>query len=161
MATACGRRVPGLVAGLLGAMAQELDRAAGSWQSEAATLSELLRVVGAQVAWVRELVENLDVDVARMRTNVEAAGDLLLAESVVTSLARHIGLVRARELVDCAVARVKEGDVTFGEALHSNAEAVAALGSDGIDAALSPDGYLGATGELIDRALVAHREAGF
>jgi 3-carboxy-cis,cis-muconate cycloisomerase len=161
MATACGRRVPGLVAGLLGAMAQELDRAAGAWQSEAATVSELLRVVGAQVAWVRELVENLDVDVARMRANVEAAGDLLLAESVVTSLARHVGLVRARGLVDGAVARVKEGDVTLGEALHSNAEVVEALGPDGIDAALSPDGYLGATAELIDRALVAHREAGF
>ncbi len=159
MATACGRRVPGLVAGLLGAMAQELERAAGAWQSEAATMSELLRVVGAQVAWVRELLENLEVDVDRMRANVDAAGDLLMAESVVTALTADVGLVQARGLVDGAVARAKEGDVTLGEALHSNADVVAALGSDGIDAALAPDEYLGVTEQLIDRALTAHRAA--
>jgi 3-carboxy-cis,cis-muconate cycloisomerase len=159
MATACGRRVPGLVAGLLGAMAQELERAAGAWQSEAATMSELLRVVGAQVAWVRDLLENLDVDVERMRANIDAAGELLMAESVVTALMPHVGLVQARALVDGAVARVKEGDVTLGTALRSNAEAVDALGADGITAALAPDEYLGVAGELIDRALAAHRAA--
>src|SRR3954465_4598002 len=50
-AEACAQRVPGLVATMLGAMAQEHERAAGAWQAEWETLSELLRLTGSAAAW--------------------------------------------------------------------------------------------------------------
>jgi 3-carboxy-cis,cis-muconate cycloisomerase len=155
--TACGARVPGLVATVLQSMTQEHERSAGAWQAESQTLSELLRLVGAQAAWARELVENLEVDAERMTANVEQAGELLLAESVVTRLADHVGLVAARGIVDGAVARVKDGDVTLSAALLAQPEVAEAIGADGLTAALSPGGYLGVAGELVDRALAAHR----
>jgi 3-carboxy-cis,cis-muconate cycloisomerase len=159
MATACGHRVPGLVSGVLGAMAQELERAAGAWQSEIATLTELLRVVGAQVGWVREMLEQLVVDPERMRANVEDAGELLLSGSVATALAPHVGLVEARKLVDGAVSRVLEGEGTLSAALLAQPAVVDALGVDGVAAALAPESYLGIAGELVDRALAVHRMA--
>jgi 3-carboxy-cis,cis-muconate cycloisomerase len=74
---ACTERVPGLVATMLSAMAQEHERAAGAWQAEWGTLSELLRLTGSAAAWSRELLEELVVDPARMCENTRGLeGDL-------------------------------------------------------------------------------------
>jgi 3-carboxy-cis,cis-muconate cycloisomerase len=67
---ACARRAPGLVATLYAAMGGELQRAAGAWQAEAETLSELLRLTGAAASWSVELAERLEVDATRMRANL-------------------------------------------------------------------------------------------
>ena len=48
---ACTRRVPGLVATMLVNMEQEHERAAGAWQAEWGTLSELLALTGSAAAW--------------------------------------------------------------------------------------------------------------
>jgi 3-carboxy-cis,cis-muconate cycloisomerase len=70
---ACAKRTPGLVATALAAMEQEHERAAGAWQAEWGTLTELLMLTGSAAAWARELLENLTVDAARMRANLDAA----------------------------------------------------------------------------------------
>jgi 3-carboxy-cis,cis-muconate cycloisomerase len=70
---ACAKRTPGLVATALAAMEQEHERAAGAWQAEWGTLTELMTLTGSAAAWARELLENLTVDPARMRANLDAA----------------------------------------------------------------------------------------
>ena len=72
-ALACAQRAPGLVATLLGAMAQEHERGAGAWQAEWEPLLELLRVTGSAAAWGRELADGLEVDTDRMAANLAAA----------------------------------------------------------------------------------------
>ena len=79
-ALACAQQAPGLAATLLGAMAHEHERAAGSWHAEWRPLGELLRSTGSAVAWIRESLEGLEVDPARMRANLEATGGRMLAE---------------------------------------------------------------------------------
>jgi 3-carboxy-cis,cis-muconate cycloisomerase len=64
---AAATRVPGLVATMLAAMPQEHERAAGGWQAEWGTLSELLTLTGSATAWSAELLAGLEVDAARMR----------------------------------------------------------------------------------------------
>jgi 3-carboxy-cis,cis-muconate cycloisomerase len=78
---ACTKRTPGLVATALAAMEQEHERAAGAWQSEWGTYTDLLSLSGSAAAWTRELLENLDVDAERMRANLAAAptGDQAVA----------------------------------------------------------------------------------
>lgn len=71
---ACAHRIPGLVASLFAGMQQEHQRAAGSWQAEWGTLSELLTLTGSALAWLADLLENLQVDAARMRQNLASAG---------------------------------------------------------------------------------------
>jgi 3-carboxy-cis,cis-muconate cycloisomerase len=72
-AVACAARVPGLVATMLSVMDGEHERAAGGWQAEWETQRELLRSTGSAVAWLRDLLERLEVDPARMRANLGAA----------------------------------------------------------------------------------------
>jgi 3-carboxy-cis,cis-muconate cycloisomerase len=92
---ACTKRTPALVATILAAMEQEHARAAGAWQAEWGTLSELLALVGSATAWVRDLLENLTVDAERMALNLAAAptGDQPLpagaGELIERALAAH------------------------------------------------------------------------
>jgi 3-carboxy-cis,cis-muconate cycloisomerase len=97
---ACTKRVPGLVATMLACMEQEHERAAGAWQAESGTLTELLSLTGSATAWARELLEHLEVNRGRMRENLArlaAAGVEQAAEP-----GRHLGA--ASELIDRALA---------------------------------------------------------
>ena len=73
---ACARRVPGLVATMLAAMEQEHERAAGAWQAEWGTMTDLLRLTGSAAAWARDLLEHLEVDAGAMRAVAGEAPDL-------------------------------------------------------------------------------------
>jgi 3-carboxy-cis,cis-muconate cycloisomerase len=97
---ACAKRVPGLVATIYACMEQEHERAAGAWQAEWGTLTEMLSLTGSATAWARELLEDLEVDRERMRENLER-----LAGAGVEAAAdpdRHLGA--ASELIDRALA---------------------------------------------------------
>jgi 3-carboxy-cis,cis-muconate cycloisomerase len=67
---ACVKRVPGLVATVLGTMEQEHERAAGAWQAEWGVHSELLALVGSATAWASDLLAGLRVDPKRMLENL-------------------------------------------------------------------------------------------
>ena len=138
-ALAGARQAPGLVANLLGAMEHEHERAAGAWHAEWAPLRELLRSTGSAAAWLRECLEQLEVDSQRMRANLD---DALLAERV----AGAIGGSEASALVREALGA--------GQPLAEVARAH--LSEDEAARVLDPATYLGATDQLIDRALSAH-----
>jgi 3-carboxy-cis,cis-muconate cycloisomerase len=104
---ACARRVPGLVATILASMEQELERAAGSWQAEWGTLSELLALTGSAAAWGRELLESLEVDRLRMRENLAR----LAAAGVTEAEAPDLGA--ASGLIDRALAAHRQLESTW------------------------------------------------
>jgi 3-carboxy-cis,cis-muconate cycloisomerase len=69
-ARAASRQAPGLVATLLASMEHEHERAAGAWHAEWPALRALLGFTGSAAAWLRDCLENLEVDVERMRANL-------------------------------------------------------------------------------------------
>lgn len=148
---ACVQRVPGLVASVLDGMVQEHERAAGPWQAEWETLGELLRLTGSAASWLREVLEGLTVDPARMRANLGATRGLLMAEQVVVRLG---GTPEARRLVDAACARATEEGAELREVLL--ADPGVSLPAGEIDAALDPAGALGSAAVFVDRALAAY-----
>jgi len=79
LVTACAHRAPGLVATLLAGAPQELQRAAGRWQAEWGTLTDLLRVVGGAATHARRMLTGLRVHADRMRVNVELADESVRA----------------------------------------------------------------------------------
>lgn len=138
-ARAAAAQAPGLVATLLSGT-HEHQRAAGAWHAEWRPLTELLRSTGSAVHMLDRSLTGLRVDVARMRSNVDILGDVLLAERVTTALAQSMGRQAAHDAVTSAV---RAGDL-------------ASL-VDSPDL-LEPAGYLGSAGELVDRAVAAYRE---
>lgn len=152
LVTACTHQVPGLLATMLGAAAQEHQRAAGRWQAEWPTMTSLLRLVGAAATHARSMLSDLKVDVRRMRTNLDAAGDVVLAEAVVARLAPALGRTRAASVVAEAAARAVRAGTTMRIALVDLAPDAASIDFPG------PADCLGATTVWIDRALAAHDE---
>jgi 3-carboxy-cis,cis-muconate cycloisomerase len=98
---ACVKRVPGLVAGVLGAMEQEHERAAGAWQAEWGMHSELLALAGSATAWARELLAGLEVDAGRMRENLRrsAVGEAAVPEGAGELIDRALASHRAIDTV--------------------------------------------------------------
>lgn len=158
-ALASAARAPALVAGLLGAMAHEHQRAAGSWHAEWRPLADLQVAVGSAAAWLRDALEHLEVDPARMRANLDATGGVLMAERIAGALSPALGRAAARRVVGEACAEASASGRPLAEALGARAEVAAHLSPAAIATLLDPAGYLGSAGSFVDRALAAHQAA--
>ncbi len=154
---ACAQRGPGLVATMLGGMTQEHERGAGSWQAEWETLPALLRLTGSAAGTLKELLEGLEVDPEKMRSDMDLTGGLVMSESVAAALAPALGRADAQDLVEKAARRSVDSGRPFRDVLLEVPAVAHSLGVDGVDAALDPGAYLGVTAELIDRTMAAHR----
>ena len=86
-AIACAHRARGEASILLGAMAQEHERAAGAWQAEWQAVSGALAATGGAAAAVRGCCASWRSAPTRMRANLELTGGLVMTEAVVTALA--------------------------------------------------------------------------
>ena len=158
-AVAAANRRAGALAGLLvGNLAHEHERSVGAWQAEWETLGELLQCSGGALARVAETLEDLEVDAARMRANLDAAGGLLLGERVALQLAPSLGRIAAHELVERASRGALATRTPLGDALRQEPAAVAGLGSTTLDELLDPASYLGSAGLFVERALACYRE---
>jgi 3-carboxy-cis,cis-muconate cycloisomerase len=157
-AVACAMRAPGLVAELLGAMAHEHERGAGPWHAEWRAFSALLETTGSACAWLRDCLEHLEVDAGRMRANLELTHGALLAERVTTALAPAIGRQVAHELVQRAAQEAFATGRGLADVLGDDDRVREHLDPEEVGSLLDPAQYLGATGELIERALRAHAE---
>jgi 3-carboxy-cis,cis-muconate cycloisomerase len=99
-----------------------------------------------------ELLSGLQVDPAKLRADLEITRGLLMSESVVTALSGALGRTKAQQLVE----RAARDHGPFRDALLALPEVSDALGPEGVERALDPARYLGATDALIDRALAMH-----
>ncbi len=158
LAAACGRQVHALAGVLSGGLAQEHERAIGAWHAEWQALTGALALTGGAAAWMREVVEGLEVDPERMRSNLEATRGLLMAESVAVMLARSVGRLDAHALVGEVCARAAESGRTLRDELVADPRVSERLTAEELDAALDPAGYLGSAEAFVDRALARYRE---
>jgi 3-carboxy-cis,cis-muconate cycloisomerase len=150
-----------LVASLLGAAEQEHERAAGGWHAEWEPLTELVRLVGSAVNWLRTVLEGLEVDSVRMRRNLDATLGLALAERLSTALMPALGRNAAQAFVAEACVRAERSQRPLLTTLNETPQLMRVLHDAGIDperlsSLLEPANYLGNTHELIERALTAH-----
>ena len=153
---AAAARVPGLVATVLGSMAQEQERATGAWHAEWEPQAELLRLAGGAAARTRDLLGGLEVHPDRMRANLEATGGQLMTERVAAGLAGSLGRVGAQDLVARLSREAAGADRLLRDVLLADPRVQAHLDEAEIDRLLDPAGYLGPAGQLVDRALAAH-----
>lgn len=156
---AAANRVPALVAGVLSGMPNEHERALGGWQAEWDALPDIAALCGAALARLAEVIGGLQVDAARMRTNIDCTGGLVMAEAVAVALAEQLGHERAHAVVTraCDVAR-KEGESLL-QSLQADREVSEKLDPVHMAALLDPVQYTGEAGALIDRVLEAHRQS--
>jgi 3-carboxy-cis,cis-muconate cycloisomerase len=132
LAVACARLAGADASVLVSGLVQEHERAVGGWHAEWDALSGALAYTGGAAAAAADLLEELTVDVDRMRANID---DSALSE---------------RAVYEFGLTREQLADRPLRGALAD------ALPGDEIDAALDPAGYLGSAGSSVDRALALY-----
>ncbi|MBC7895116.1 MAG: adenylosuccinate lyase family protein [Cytophagaceae bacterium] len=158
-ALVAARLAIGMVPVVLGAMAQEHERAAGSWQAEWQAIPEAFRQSARATHHVRLALETLEVNTERMRENLSLDGARLMAESVVTALRPSLGALEAKRVVGELSAGAARSGQGLGDAARADARVSAVLDQAALEAALDPARSLGGNDEMIDAALRAWRDA--
>jgi len=137
---------------MLRASIHDHERASGRWMREWQIVPEAFGLTGQGLELAIALLEGLEVNTDRMRSNVETA-EFITAEAVMMALAPHLGRQRAHHVVAEAVQTAVATHLSFRDVLMSDAKVSTHLSEGDLDHLLSVENYLGATDELIDRVL--------
>jgi 3-carboxy-cis,cis-muconate cycloisomerase len=158
-AIAAARLAIGAVPVVLAGMSQEHERGAGGWQAEWTAIPDAFRHTLRAAAHVRCAVTGLVVRTDRMRVNLEEASGTLMAESLATALAAHVGRPEALRVVAELSERALHEHTTLYDAANRDTRVRRSLSGDALARALDPASYLGSTDELIDRVLRSWRDS--
>jgi 3-carboxy-cis,cis-muconate cycloisomerase len=153
MILAAATRVPGLVATMLTAMLQEDERGLGGWHAEWETLPEIVCLTAGAMRHLANVVPHLEIDVKRMRENLELTKGLIFAEAITAALGEKIPRSQARELIDAASQRAIKEKRHLRDVLHDDQKIAAHLSSDQLDKLFDPRNYTGTSNEFIDRVI--------
>jgi 3-carboxy-cis,cis-muconate cycloisomerase len=156
-ATALGAATmaPNLAATIFAAQVQDHERSAGPWHAEWPTLPTLMLVTSGALAAIVDLAEGLEVDVARMRENLDATEGLIMAEAIAFALAEKIGKADAHHLVEAASKKAVADKKHLRDVLMNDLKVTAQLPREKIVALFEPMAYQGASQALIDRLLAS------
>ena len=154
-ALAAATMAPGLAATIFASLVQDHERSAGPWHAEWPTLPTLQLVTSGALAAIVELAEGLEVDVSRMRVNLDATRGLIMAEAVTFALAETIGKSDAHHLVEAASKKAAAGQQHLRDVLASDPKVTAHLGADELAKLFEPMAYQGVSQALIDRLLAS------
>jgi 3-carboxy-cis,cis-muconate cycloisomerase len=156
-AAASARLAIGLVSTILSSGIQEHERAAGAWQAEREAVPDLFRRTSGAVEWVRRALGGLEVDVDRMRANLDLTGGLIMAEALAVALAEQIGRQEAFQLVQALCDRAVWSAASLRDVAGSDERVRALLSAERLERAFDTSAYLGSADAFIQRALDGFR----
>jgi 3-carboxy-cis,cis-muconate cycloisomerase len=152
---AAARTVQALVPVMMGAMAQDHERATGPWQAEMLALPQCFVLTHGALLHTRAIAEGMVVDAARMRRNLDATGGLIVAEAVMMGLAPKLGRGEAHHVVKHACDAALAEGIPLATALGREPAVTAVLDTAAIERLVDPSAYLGSTDAFIDRVIAA------
>ncbi|MGW7693799.1 class-II fumarase/aspartase family protein [Streptomyces asiaticus] len=140
---------------MLDAAVQDFERATGPWHMEWVVIPEAFLLLSSSLAQAIHAVSGLQVDTARMRSNVHLTGGLVLAEAVMMALAPGLGRQRAHSLVYGVCAQAAESGTPLVDELLKTPDVVADLGEQRIRRLGDPAAYLGSA-QAMAHAVITH-----
>jgi 3-carboxy-cis,cis-muconate cycloisomerase len=146
-------RVPGLVASMLSAMLQEDERGLGGWHAEWETLPEIVCLTAGAMHHLADVVPRLEIDVKRMRENLELTKGLIFAEAITMALGEKINRSQARELIDAASERAIKEKRHLRDAINDDQKIARHLSAEQLDTLFDARNYTGTASEFIDRVI--------
>lgn len=142
------------VAAMLDAMIHDFERATGPWHVEWAALPEAFLLTGAGLSQAKFMLGGLNVHEDRMRDNLDLTHGLIVAEAVMMAAAPRLGRQTAHDIVYQACSRALAEKRTLVDVLQDDSAVTDALGGPEAVASLcNPAGYLGLSGQMVDRML--------
>ncbi len=134
------------------------ERDGRAWKGEWAILPGACLAAGKALALLHNLLEHLEVNVARMRDNLLATKGFVQAERVMLALAPKLGKQSAHALVYRVAMEATKRGITLREAVLADPQIVAQLGVAGIENPFDLEQSTGCCAQMVDR-VVAQAEA--
>ena len=156
---ACAAIAPQLCATILASQVQEHERAAGAWAAEWPTFPALALVTSGALAAVVDIADGLDVDVERMRTNLDITDGQIMAEAVAFRLAEKVGKSDAHKLVEEASKKAHAEGKHFKDVLIANSKVTAIVPASELSKLFDPMSYQGVAQQFIDRLITTAKAA--
>ena len=156
---AAAGRVPALVSSVLGAMPQEHERGAGGWHVEWDTIPQIVRLTSVAAHSTALALDELNVDPARMRANLDITNGAAMAEAVAMRLAPALGKTEAHGLVQDLANRASNENRSLADLLAENKAVTRLLSPDDLERALDPEQSLGSAPSFVEAALAAYDAA--
>jgi 3-carboxy-cis,cis-muconate cycloisomerase len=150
---AAARGVHALAPQMLAAMAQDHERATGTWQSEWLALPQIFTLADGALVHGVALARGLTIDAERMRRTLESQQGLIMAEAVMMALAERIGRSAAHHAVQHACARALDERRPLVDVLAQDAAVTAAFDRAALARLTDPGRYLGEALAVVDRVL--------
>jgi 3-carboxy-cis,cis-muconate cycloisomerase len=150
-------RVPALVSTMLSAMVQEDERGIGGWHAEWETLPEIVCLAAGALHQLTIVMPHLEIDVQRMRQNLDLSNGLIFAEAVTAALGEKIGRSQARKLLDSANERAAKEKLSLRKVLDENPEIKKHLSPQELDRLFDPRNYSGNASQFIDLVIQYHK----
>lgn len=118
-------------------------------------------MTGALLANMHYVLSGLEVNVEKMRRNLDLLGGFLLSERVMFALSGKVGKQTAHELVYEASMHGLEQGVSFEQALMRDQRVSAALMPQELRKLLDPTTYVGLAPQIVDQVLAQTRADGW
>jgi 3-carboxy-cis,cis-muconate cycloisomerase len=139
---------------VMGSMLQDYER---DWQGhcESVVVPQSFELAHAAVSQMAVILAGLEVFPGRMRINIDITRGLVMAESVMTRLARKSGRRTAHRLVSRACEAAERDDCSLREALLRTKDVMCRFTIEELDEALDPANYLGCGPQIVAQIIVA------
>jgi len=129
------------------------ERDGRAWKTEWHAVPEATMLAGRAVELLEQMLSGLEVDAARMLSNLDACGGVVVSEAVMLALAPHIGRDAAHRLMyDLSIAARTNGS-TLLEAVRADQAIAALLDPNELDALLDIASHTGRCAQMVDRVL--------
>jgi len=140
-------------AALLDACIADHERSTGPWEIEWIALPEAFCLTAGALKQTRFVLEGLEVDVRRMRKNLDMTNGLVMSEAVMMGLGPYIGREYAHDLVYDLCRQAISEDRPLIDLLASHPEIAKHLDRPALERMCDPASYLGQAGVMVDRVL--------
>lgn len=140
-------------AALMDAMIADHERSTGPWEIEWIALPEAFCLLAGALKQTCFVVAGLEVDAAKMRSNIDITNGLVMSEAVMMGLGPYIGREYAHDLVYDLCREAIKTQRPLLELLVENPEINAHLDRAALSKLLDPANYLGQAGAMVDKVL--------
>ena len=140
-------------ASLMDAMVADHERSTGPWEIEWIALPEAFCLTAGALKQTRFVLAGLEVDVERMRANIDITQGLVMSEAVMMGLGPYIGREVAHDLVYELCREAIKTRQPLLELLVAHRQINAHLDRAALARLCDPANYLGQAGVMVDKVL--------
>ena len=143
-------------AALMDAMVADHERSTGPWEIEWVSLPEIFCLMSGALKQTKFVLQGLEVDANRMRSNMDITNGLVMSEAVMMGLGPYLGREYAHDLVYDLCRQALAENRPLIDILAAHPEIKQHLTRPQLESLCDPVNHLGQAGVMVDRVLAAH-----